>query len=80
MRTATKRADKKSLMNEISILAVLADRDPCPIPIKTIPSRFQSSRSLRTATQAEANNSREDNISILAVLADRDYDYSFIAE
>ena len=57
---------------DISILAVLADRDDNPALRRTINQLFQSSRSLRTATLPLYAIDNNGNISILAVLADRD--------
>ena len=59
---------------DISILAVLADRDDNPALRRTINQLFQSSRSLRTATLPLYAIDNNGNISILAVLADRDQD------
>ena len=61
------------ITTEISILAVLADRDMEQFDKKSILEIFQSSRSLRTATRCWwAGRCEARCISILAVLADRD--------
>ena len=65
---------RERLVTDISILAVLADRDTGACPGCALPSRFQSSRSLRTATMLFlAPVVVAPQISILAVLADRDH-------
>ena len=56
----------------ISILAVLADRDNDGYFRDAVGYLFQSSRSLRTATKSPKAINSQQNISILAVLADRD--------
>ena len=59
------------LGSDISILAVLADRDESA-GAGGLPFEFQSSRSLRTATKMGKYTVDQIDISILAVLADRD--------
>ncbi len=65
----------KEVPPNISILAVLADRDGLFRHVLRLMSRFQSSRSLRTATCAPLPGLCAYHISILAVLADRDCNY-----
>ena len=60
------------MTSDISILAVLADRDRGPNDFPARRTLFQSSRSLRTATAPSLVSVTIFGISILAVLADRD--------
>ena len=72
LRTATSPETGSVITQEISILAVLADRDRITSLRLSGQSSFQSSRSLRTATASISLPCKSTTISILAVLADRD--------